>query len=277
VSGCFNVGLLHTNTGGLSQHASYAPCTVNELVAKGYNYWALGHVHEHGILHRDPHVVYPGNCQGRHARETGPKGCLLVTVDEADGSGTVQDVEFRETDLVRWFRKSILLEPAMDEDALLEATRKHLHEVASDARGRLAAVRLEFSGQCAVHSQIARDAKRLQLMANLRALGADFGDDLWIEKIKFQTRSPLDIEALRERQDLIGQLLRDVNAMALDPLPLSTLQETKDLASKVATELLQDEGSDDVVDFEDPARLVGWLRDAEALLLSHLIDGGSAP
>lgn len=271
VAGCFNIGLLHTNVGGNSRHAAYAPCSVEELVAKGYDYWALGHVHEHEVLHQQPHVVYSGNTQGRHAREVGRKGCLLVTVDEQSHGYEISDVEFRETAIVRWFRESIALEPDNDEEALLDVTRKRLLEIAAASGGRLAAVRLEFTGRCAVHAQIAKDASRQQLITNLRALAPDLGIDVWIEKIKFHTQSPLDLDALRERQDLIGQLLRDIGSQIADPQSMLALPETKDLAAKVAAELIQDGDGDDTFDLDDPARHVGWLRDAEALLLSHLV------
>ena len=270
VAGCFNIGLLHTNAGGNSQHAAYAPCSVEELVAKGYDYWALGHVHDFAILHERPHVVYSGNTQGRHARETGRKGCLLVTVDARSSGCELREVEFRETDLVRWFRETVPLQPDDDADALLDATRDRLREVVAAADGRLAAVRLEFTGRCAVHELLAKDASRQQLVANLRALASDFGD-VWIEKIKFHTQSPLDLNALRERHDLIGQLLRDIGLLANDPQSLLALTETKDLAAKVAAELTQDDDGSDTFDLDDPARHIGWLRDAEALLLSHLV------
>jgi exonuclease SbcD len=268
IAGCFNIGVLHTNADGNSQHAAYAPCLVEELVAKGYSYWALGHVHDFAILHVLPYVVYSGNTQGRHARETGPKGCLLVAVDE---HGEVREVEFRETDFVRWFRETIPLLLDSDEDAVLDATRNHLREIVAVADGRLAAVRLEFTGQCAMHAQLAKDASRQQLVTNLRALASDFGDDVWIEKIKFHTQSPLDLDALRERQDLIGQLLRDIGSLATAPQSLLALPETKDLVAKVAAELFQDADSEGSFNLDDPARHVAWLHDAEALLLSHLI------
>ncbi len=271
VARCFNIGLLHTNVGGNSRHAAYAPCSVEELVAKGYDYWALGHVHEHEVLHQQPHVAYSGNTQGRHAREVGRKGCLLVTVDEQAHGYEISDVEFRETAIVRWFRETIPLEPDNDEEALLDVTRKRLLEIAATSGGRLAAVRLEFTGRCAVHAQIAKDASRQQLITNLRALAPDLGIDVWIEKIKFHTQSPLDLRALRERQDLIGQLLRDIGSLVADPQSMLALPETKDLAAKVAAELIQDGDGDDTFDLDDAARHVGWLRDAEALLLSHLV------
>ena len=214
--------------------------------------------------------MYSGNTQGRHAREIGPKGCLLVTVDERSSGHELREVEFRETDLVRWFRETITLQPDDDEDALLDATRSRLREVVASTDGRLAAVRLEFTGRCAVHEQLAKDASRQQLVANLRSLASDFGDDVWIEKIKFHTQSPLDLNALRERHDLLGQLLRDIGLLANDPQSLIALPETKDLVAKVAAELTQDEDGSDKLDLDDPARHIGWLRDAEALLLSHL-------
>ena len=44
VDGHFNIGLLHTACGS-GEHENYAPCTVADLVQRGYDYWALGHVH----------------------------------------------------------------------------------------------------------------------------------------------------------------------------------------------------------------------------------------
>ena len=79
VPGCFNVGLLHTGVNGREGHEPYAPCTLAALREKGYDYWALGHVHQREVLSAEPLVVFPGNTQGRHARETGAKGCILVT------------------------------------------------------------------------------------------------------------------------------------------------------------------------------------------------------
>lgn len=93
----FNIGLLHTSVDGREGHEPYAPCTVEGLRSKGYDYWALGHVHKREILHEDPWIVFPGNTQGRHVRETGPKGCLLVTVQD----GRVLP-EFRGLDMLRW-------------------------------------------------------------------------------------------------------------------------------------------------------------------------------
>lgn len=51
-------------------HENYAPCALEQLVGQGYDYWALGHIDERVVLHTDPNVVFAGNVQGRHTRET---------------------------------------------------------------------------------------------------------------------------------------------------------------------------------------------------------------
>ena len=83
-TGLFNIGLLHTSleSESDSEHARYAPCKVADLVAKEYDYWALGHIHQRRIQHQQPCIAFSGNVQGRHARELGAKGCHLVTVDD---------------------------------------------------------------------------------------------------------------------------------------------------------------------------------------------------
>ncbi|HET9931307.1 MAG TPA: DNA repair exonuclease, partial [Polyangiaceae bacterium] len=98
VSGAFNLGLLHTALDGREGHDAYAPCRVESLINKGYDYWALGHVHQREQVNREPWIIFPGNLQGRHARETGKKGATLVTVS----GGRVTEVEARALDEVRW-------------------------------------------------------------------------------------------------------------------------------------------------------------------------------
>ncbi|HTU25090.1 MAG TPA: DNA repair exonuclease [Pirellulales bacterium] len=266
---CFNIGLLHTNTGGNLDHDCYAPCQIDELVAKRYDYWALGHVHDFAVLHERPHVVYSGNTQGRHARESGAKGCVLVEVVD----GQVASLEFRETDVLRWYRETITLSADDDQEALLDRTAAALDRIVKSAAGRLAAVRLTFEGRSALHAALTQDATRQQIVAEIRARAGEAGEDVWIEKIAFRTRSLLDLDALRAGGDLVGELLREIESLADDR---SRLEELAGLLAplrlKAGAELAAAAAGRDRIDLEDPARLGAWLRQAEELLLCQLVE-----
>ena len=81
------------------QHARYAPCRIETLLARNYDYWALGHIHTRATLYEDPWIHFPGNTQGRHVRETGLCGATLVEVDD---NQRVHGLTFLPTDVLRW-------------------------------------------------------------------------------------------------------------------------------------------------------------------------------
>ncbi|MGE8205119.1 metallophosphoesterase family protein [Heyndrickxia sp. NPDC080065] len=90
----FHIGMLHGHCeGGISVHQPYAPFTITDLLEKGLDYWALGHIHKQQILHKEqnPFIVYPGNIQGRNKKEEGTKGCFAVTL--SDQETTLQHIE----------------------------------------------------------------------------------------------------------------------------------------------------------------------------------------
>lgn len=74
----FHIAMLHGSIQGNADHAPYAPFQISELSRKDFHYWALGHIHKRSVLKEDPFIVYSGNTQGRHRKETGEKGCYLV-------------------------------------------------------------------------------------------------------------------------------------------------------------------------------------------------------
>jgi exonuclease SbcD len=185
----FNIGVLHTSLAGNPIHDPYAPCKLEDLTSKGYDYWALGHIHKRAVLCQDPWIVYPGNLQGRDARETGPKGCVLVTVE----NGCVRSVESLDLAVVRWHAAEIDLAGASEEAQLVERLRRGLTEAALDADGRPTAVRLRLLGVTALFDLIEGRPQRL-LQTALELAGEIAGDDLWIEKIKNET-TPADTAA----------------------------------------------------------------------------------
>lgn len=184
VKDLFNIGVLHTSLSGYEGHDSYAPCTVNSLVNKGYDYWALGHVHNKQIVNEYPHIIFPGNIQGRHIKETGPKGCYLVTVDDNE----VTAVDFIELDVLRWY--NIRIDTAgKNEDDLLQLFNDRMIDVADDAKDRISAVRVTFTGACSAHTALKKNPEKWR--NELRASTIDIGQgDIWLEDIQFQTSSP---------------------------------------------------------------------------------------
>lgn len=72
----YQIGILHAGIGD----GNYASFTVNELLTKGYDYWALGHIHKREVLHQNPMIIYSGDTQGRNQNELGTKGFYLVDV-----------------------------------------------------------------------------------------------------------------------------------------------------------------------------------------------------
>ena len=133
----FHVGLLHTSLTGRPGHAPYAPTSLEILAQKGYHYWALGHVHNREVVSQDPWIVFPGNLQGRHARETGPKGCTLVTVENS----AVTNVEERPVDVLRWAISRIDAEGASSPDEMLDRVAHAIASEADRSDGRALAVR----------------------------------------------------------------------------------------------------------------------------------------
>lgn len=72
----YQIGILHAGV----MDSNYAPFKVSDLLSKGYDYWALGHIHKREVLHEFPYIIYPGDTQGRNLNETGIKGFYLLEV-----------------------------------------------------------------------------------------------------------------------------------------------------------------------------------------------------
>ena len=260
---CFNIGLLHTAVDGRAGHDLYAPCSVPGLIAKGYQYWALGHVHQREILCEDPWILFPGNLQGRHARETGAKGATLVTLED----DSVTALEHRELDVVRWALCTLDASLSTSAHGLVEQARTRIAEIADNAQGRLLAVRLEITGASPAHAQLVSDPAGWE--QQIRAAVADLDDEVWIEKIHINTRSPIDLDALLTHDDPLAGLIRGLRELGQDPTELADLfQNFNDLKTRLPPEYQQLE---DALKLDDPATLAELLTEVEQLLIPRLL------
>lgn len=217
-----NVGILHTGLAGEEGHQSYAPCTLGELVNKGYDYWALGHIHKPSVRHERPFVVYSGNLQGRHINEAGPRGAVTVSVED----GVISDLTPFHIDLVRW---ALIDVPAADCDSLqrlVDKIRNSIEKaVLEQADGRLLACRIRLSGTSALWGQVAGSEE--WLLAEARSAAQGLGDDrAWVERLVNSTEppsaqgpDPAIAEVLGDLADacrdgeLLGNLRNDIGAL----------------------------------------------------------------
>jgi DNA repair protein SbcD/Mre11 len=184
LAGWFNIGVLHTAC-GRAGHENYAPCTVADLATRGYDYWALGHVHAFEIVSRDPWIVYPGNLQGRSIRECGERGAVIVEVAE----GAVTEVRRAVTDYARWAEIFVDAAPHSDETGLLRAVEAEVRPYAEAAGGRLLAVRVVLTGATPLHARLVADRDRLR--DEVEAAAQRCADDIWLERLRVDTAEPL--------------------------------------------------------------------------------------
>ena len=199
-SGLVNIGLLHTALSGREGHQPYAPTKAETLIDKGYDYWALGHVHQREIVPESPWIVFPGNTQGRHAREIGAKGCMVV---EAEAGVGIQSVEFVPTDVARWHHIDIDIADWAAKMICMPPCSLEVRAAQAAAEDRILALRLTISGRGSLHQAIVsnREAIRAQLAASI---GEASAGNAWLEKVRIKVTAPLDSPRLAERDDPIG-------------------------------------------------------------------------
>jgi hypothetical protein len=176
----FNIGMLHTALAGRPGYAAYAPCSLDDLKTKRYDYWGLGHVHEHEIVCADPYVVFPGNIQGRTIRETGPKGAVIVTVED----GQVASVDHVELDVLRWSKVEVDCTGASAENAPPLMRSALLSSWEGNAAGCPLVARVTLVGATSDAGALLDLASALR--DDARAVAASISTHLFIEKVKLQ-------------------------------------------------------------------------------------------
>jgi len=212
VPGFLNVAVLHTALEGREGHGTYAPTTKERLAAKGMQYWALGHVHaREEVLKKPCWIVFPGNTQGRHAKETGPKGCYII---EAEGD-QIQSVDFHVIDAARWEQDIIDMTEVATESALGDRVAQTVKDKKGRVEGRPLAIRLTLAGSSHLYLSVGRESERMKNL--IRTVVNDAGGgSVWLEKVHFDVTPPLNMEVLAAREDPVGYAVRELLATEKD-------------------------------------------------------------
>ena len=176
VAGAINIAMLHTSLVGAAGHDPYAPCTVNDLVAAGFDYWALGHVHRRQVHAESPWVVMPGTPQGRDIGEPGSKSATLLIIGQ-----TIEIAEV-QTSLVEFLNVTIDASNAENEDGLRDLLRQVLRETANSLTSDSGVIRLSLTGSTPRRWQILRDPDVWEEAASQYARETG---SLWLDKLVF--------------------------------------------------------------------------------------------
>jgi exonuclease SbcD len=207
-AGLFNIGVLHTSLDGHEGHATYAPCTVADLTQRGYQYWALGHVHGFEEIAHDPYIVYSGNLQGRNVRECGAKGAVLVRVE----GGEIAEVRRLILDRIRWESLTADLTNFSTDAEVFAAVLASIHEAVNQTGATPLIFRMTLRGSTSLHRKLLADLEAVA--EEVMAAAGQVNEQTWLESVKISTTEPLSLQAT-VADDAVGAL--DLAAM-LDPL-----------------------------------------------------------
>lgn len=268
VAGWLNIGLLHCTCGESAGHDTYAPTSVAALAALGYDYWALGHIHARSVIRAgDPWIVYPGCIQGRHVRETGPKGATMVEVAD----GRIASVEHRDLDVLRWEMIELDVSEIDEADEAIDAAVAALTERVDAAESRTVAARVRLLGATAADRALR--AFEEHWLEQLRHFAVDrCGEHAWIERLEIAT-TPLRAGAadgatgVDPAAALLAPLL-EADPEADDPEFAAVIADI----AKVRKAMPGDPRVPYAIEPGDPAWLAAQLDDLRGLLLGRLFD-----
>jgi DNA repair protein SbcD/Mre11 len=263
--GYLNIGVLHTSATGREGHENYAPCSIDDMKEKGYDYWALGHIHLRELLHeKEPVILFPGNIQGRHIKETGDKGCTLVTVE----NGAIETLTHLSLDVLRWELCEVDASECESMEDLMDKARYALEKKYQEVEGRFLAVRFLLFGVTKVHQELIVDKDHV--INNIRSLSLEVGlGDVWVEKVKIETSRQVNIEELKAQHTPVAVILDYIKEVAADDeLLVALLSEIQDIQQALPYELRNN--NEDGFNFSDIQFIKKRLPDVEDLILYYL-------
>ena len=217
VADAINIGMLHTSLNGSASHDVYAPCSVNELINTGFDYWALGHIHKRQVHCEAPWIVMPGIPQGRDIGEPGAQSATLITIDE----GRVGTSDF-PTSSIEFNTLIMDISELKDAADLQDMTRNALQAHVGTLQSDDGVVRIRLQGQSALRWQWLRDRDQWFETVKLQCRQTE---RLWVEKLIFEvddTAKPVpDTSALGELSTLMSTI-RNEEAFREDAMALIT-------------------------------------------------------
>ncbi|MCA1439106.1 exonuclease SbcCD subunit D [Ensifer sp. IC4062] len=183
VTDAINIGMLHTSLSGSPGHDRYAPCSVADLQRHGFDYWALGHVHQRQVHSEQPFIVMSGMPQGRDINEAGGKGVTVVTIDDDGGV----EIDARPIGVAVFERLSVDITGAVEWRDVLDLAARALTRIRHECAAQNLILRLSLTGTSQLAWRLRRDADLLQ--TELTNISAGLSG-CWLEKVDLLCREP---------------------------------------------------------------------------------------
>jgi len=211
----FSIALLHGTVGNPGPHANYAPFRIADIADKGFDYWALGHIHKrHTLRKSDPAVVYPGNPQGRDFGETGSRGCVLVEMT-TDGK---PEIQFIPTQEIRFEQVELDL-TGIDKinklNDLLEEAKSRIPDYDENTSYIL---RIVLKGRTPLHTTLNNptEIEELKELSNEGQLSEEYFT--WIDSISVETQPDIDVNKIRKGNHFTAEVLKLIEQSRTDEL-----------------------------------------------------------
>lgn len=236
----FHIGLLHGNLEGKEDHDPYAPFTIQQLLDRNLDYWALGHIHKRQIIHENPPIIYPGNIQGRHGKELGQKGCYIIEMHE----NKINSSFYPSAEII-WESKDIFIDPFDSADQLIEEIKTEKEELRRSHRSTFLILKLKGYGK--LHSIVNEEGFIKELLEIINEGEEEEEHFVWITECKLNTFLPYNRNELKEGAHFVRDLLEQIDAYD-DPFmleALSPLYKNRKLSSYI--EVLSDEDKQDLI------------------------------
>lgn len=216
--GLLQIAMLHgnqSNAPDADRHENYAPFTTDDLRERGYDYWALGHVHTYREVCRGtPWAVYPGALQGANVREIGRKGAVKV---ECDGPN-VESVRFIPMDALRWGELAVDISQCEHVDQAIERSAAACEEYVREGDDLPHVFRLRLSGETTLHSTFESSADRRAFADALGETLARLESFAHIEQLYFETSPTVDWARISEQRDTVPGWLLNLSQSESDEL-----------------------------------------------------------
>ncbi|WP_188207049.1 metallophosphoesterase family protein [Alkalibacillus aidingensis] len=193
----FHIATLHGSLQSNEEHDHYAPFLLQELKEKSFDYWALGHIHQRSILSKHPLVVYPGNIQGRHMKETGDKGCYLVELSDAS-----QDLSFQSLQSIRFREDTLEFLGCTSGEELLERLKQYKADVRSYGEKVIVRVTVEINFEM-------KHVKELVTILNEDEATEQIW--VWFQGVKFEYRVNYDREQLKKSNRFASEVIQMID------------------------------------------------------------------